>query len=184
MESTRAPWIAGTAAPVLDTPPEVELERTSKRRPRLYVLPTAPSARSAEPAPTPRHVEEAHPDFTRAASRRPSSPRRTARNASLRPESKQEVALAPDALLMFVIRFLGAVLVVLALIATGLVVGKALAPAPSSAITVMPGDTLFSIAANVEDAPSIGTAIEDIKNLNVLGSERLAVGQKLILPEY
>ena len=188
-----APWIAGSAAPDLSPPPEVDQEHGAAARPQrrathLSVLPTPVSAPSAERA-------EAGMRWSGASVRGSETPRPlrlreddvAAAEGRWQAEDARPVAAllgSPEVLLDLAVRVLGAVVIALALISAGLVLGKALAPAPAAVVTVMPGDTLYSIASGIEDAPSIGTAIEDLRDLNVLGSERLSVGQKLLLPEY
>jgi Tfp pilus assembly protein FimV len=61
-----------------------------------------------------------------------------------------------------------------------------IAPASSfEMITVMPGDTLWSIAESTAPGVDPRTVIGDIQRLNALGHGSLQVGQQLALPtEY
>lgn len=66
--------------------------------------------------------------------------------------------------------------------------GSAIASAESAAavdfdtVTVMPGDTLWSIAESLEEDVDPRTVISDIQRLNVLGSGSLQIGQQLAIP--
>lgn len=51
-------------------------------------------------------------------------------------------------------------------------------------VVVQTGDTLWSVAMSVPEAPSVSSAVEDIKELNGLSSDILNVGQDLVLPRY
>lgn len=63
--------------------------------------------------------------------------------------------------------------------------GDAAPVASFETITVMPGDTLWSIAESVAPAVDPRTVIGDIQRLNALGQGSLQVGQQLALPaEY
>lgn len=52
-------------------------------------------------------------------------------------------------------------------------------------VTVMPGDTLWSIAETAAPAADPRTVVSDIQRLNALGGGSLQVGQRLAIPtEY
>lgn len=67
--------------------------------------------------------------------------------------------------------------------------GSAIASGDSAAaamdfetVTVMPGDTLWSIAESLELSVDPRTVISDIQRLNVLGTGSLQIGQQLAIP--
>ena len=64
--------------------------------------------------------------------------------------------------------------------------GEGSAPAGTFAeVTVMPGDTLWSIAEEVAPAADTRDVVDDIARLNALSSGELAAGQSLAIPtEY
>jgi Tfp pilus assembly protein FimV len=63
--------------------------------------------------------------------------------------------------------------------------GEATAAADFETVTVMPGDTLWSIAESVAPAVDPRSVIGDIQRLNALGGGSLQVGQQLAIPaEY
>jgi Tfp pilus assembly protein FimV len=63
--------------------------------------------------------------------------------------------------------------------------GESVAPASFETVTVLPGDTLWSIAESVAPSTDPRTVIGDIQRLNALGSGSLQVGQQLAIPaEY
>lgn len=63
--------------------------------------------------------------------------------------------------------------------------GDAVVTADFVTVTVMPGDTLWSIAESVAPAADPRTVIGDIQRLNALGAGSLQVGQQLAIPaEY
>ena len=87
----------------------------------------------------------------------------------------------------FLIVLIKAILVLILLCSVALVglgIGFALKGGEVSGVVVQPGDSLYSIAASLPDAPSPTQAAEDIRFLNSLESDNLRVGQTLILPEY
>ena len=55
-------------------------------------------------------------------------------------------------------------------------------PEPTSVVTVMPGDTLFDIAAGVTTDGDVAAMVERIQRLNALNSGMLTVGQKIRVP--
>lgn len=71
-----------------------------------------------------------------------------------------------------------------AMVVLGLVVGTLLLPAGHQTVVVQSGDTLWTIASRVDDAPSTAKAVADIAQLNSLGSWKVQSGQKLVLPRY
>ncbi|AWE42612.1 MULTISPECIES: LysM peptidoglycan-binding domain-containing protein [unclassified Actinobaculum] len=71
-----------------------------------------------------------------------------------------------------------------ALVVLGLGIGSLFVPAPGDSVVVQSGDTLWSIAATLPDAPDTATAVADIKAQNGLTSDAIAVGQVLELPRY
>lgn len=63
--------------------------------------------------------------------------------------------------------------------------GEAAGTTSFETVTVMPGDTLWSIAESVAPSADPRTVIADIRNLNVLRGGVLMIGQELALPaEY
>jgi hypothetical protein len=63
--------------------------------------------------------------------------------------------------------------------------GEAVATASFETLTVMPGDTLWSIAEAVAPASDPRPVINAIERLNALGTGSLQVGQRLAIPaEY
>lgn len=72
-----------------------------------------------------------------------------------------------------------------ALLAIGVVfAGVSLAngdPAPTETIVVLPGDTLWDIAAEVGDG-DVRASMRTIEGLNSLDTVALAVGQRLVVP--
>ena len=66
--------------------------------------------------------------------------------------------------------------------------GSAIASGESAAshsfetVTVMPGDSLWSIADSLEVSADPRTVISDIQRLNQLGTGSLQIGQKLAIP--
>ena len=71
-----------------------------------------------------------------------------------------------------------------AMIVMGLVVGSLLLPSERQTVVVQSGDTLWTIAARIDGAPSTPRAVTDIAQLNSLGSSDVKPGQKLMLPQY
>ena len=87
----------------------------------------------------------------------------------------------------FLVVFIKAMLVLILLCSVALVglgIGFALKGGEVPGVVVQPGDSLYSIAASLPDAPSPAQAAEDIRFLNALEGDNLQVGQTLILPEY
>lgn len=173
--------VEGTAARALEATQAQSESGASKAR-RLSLVPNAQPARSPKEA-------------------------RAGRGASMRPEDAaldgdgrgvasvasadcQDAAdagyaiVAADDLVLGAIRFFTAVIVALALASVGLLVGGFLESAPERARYVQPGDSPYSIAAGIGGAPSPGRAVDDLRELNVPGSDAPAVGQRLLLPEY
>ncbi|WP_404475471.1 LysM peptidoglycan-binding domain-containing protein [Microbacterium aerolatum] len=63
--------------------------------------------------------------------------------------------------------------------------GDAVATASFETVTVLPGDTLWSIAESLAPTADPRTVIGDIERLNALGTGSLQVGQQLAIPaEY
>lgn len=83
--------------------------------------------------------------------------------------------------------FLGTLLIVLAL---GVVWGsgsvaseQAGTPEPTRVVMVMPGDTLYDLAADADPADGdVAAMVERIQRLNALDSGMLVVGQELRVP--
>ena len=69
------------------------------------------------------------------------------------------------------------------MIIAGLLIGYSTAP-ETTIVVVQPGDSLYSIAASLPEAPSIERAIDDMRSINALPSDNLAVGQRILVPEY
>ena len=68
---------------------------------------------------------------------------------------------------------------------TAIASGDVVSTASFETVTVMPGDTLWSIAETVAPGVDPRTVIGDIQRLNALGQASLQVGQQLALPaEY
>lgn len=82
--------------------------------------------------------------------------------------------------------FLGSLMIVLLLgffWAAGSVAGERPGtPEPTRVVTVMPGDTLFDIAAASTTDPDVAAMVERIQRLNALDSGMLTVGQELRVP--
>lgn len=63
--------------------------------------------------------------------------------------------------------------------------GESVGTVSFETVTVMPGDTLWSIASEVAPAADPRDVISAIENLNVLGGGSLQIGQELAIPaEY
>ncbi|MGO2682595.1 MAG: LysM peptidoglycan-binding domain-containing protein [Microbacterium sp.] len=60
--------------------------------------------------------------------------------------------------------------------------GDTVATADFATVTVLPGDTLWSIAESVAPASDPRTVISAIERLNALGAGALQVGQELAVP--
>lgn len=82
------------------------------------------------------------------------------------------------------IRVAAAVLVVLIVAVVAVVLGSGASIPVGDEIVVQVGDTLWSLASSIPEAPSVGTAVADIQELNGLGSDSLSAGQSLVLPRY
>lgn len=68
---------------------------------------------------------------------------------------------------------------------TAIASGESVSTASFETITVMPGDTLWSIAESVAPTADPRAVIGDIRRLNALGSGSLQIGQSLAIPaEY
>jgi len=68
---------------------------------------------------------------------------------------------------------------------TALASGETVATTDFQTVTVMPGDTLWSIAESVAPAADPRTVIGEIQRLNTLGGGSLQIGQQLAIPtEY
>jgi cell division protein YceG involved in septum cleavage len=55
-------------------------------------------------------------------------------------------------------------------------------PAPTRIIQVGSGDTLWAIASELADGGDVRSMMEEIKQLNALGSSDLQAGQRLVVP--
>jgi|SRR4051812_18646287 cell division protein YceG involved in septum cleavage len=55
-------------------------------------------------------------------------------------------------------------------------------PEPTRIVQVGSGDTLWGIATELADGGDVRAMIEEIKQLNALGSEALQAGQRLVVP--
>ncbi len=73
---------------------------------------------------------------------------------------------------------------VMGLVALGVAIGSFFAPDLGESITVQAGDSVWSIAASIPNAPDISTAVSDIQDLNGIGGDYLTPGQMLSLPAY
>lgn len=63
--------------------------------------------------------------------------------------------------------------------------GETVSTASFATVTVLPGDTLWSIAESVAPSADPRTVISEIQKLNAFGSGSLQVGQQLAIPaEY
>ncbi len=82
------------------------------------------------------------------------------------------------------IRVAGFVLAAMVCFVVGLALMNYSAVERGESVVVQAGDTLWSVAVSVPEAPSVSAAMEDIKELNDLRSDVLNVGQGLILPRY
>lgn len=82
------------------------------------------------------------------------------------------------------IRAAGFVLAAMVCFVVGLALMNYSAVERGESVVVQAGDTLWSVAVSVPEAPSVSAAMEDIKELNDLRSDVLNVGQGLILPRY
>lgn len=60
--------------------------------------------------------------------------------------------------------------------------GESVVAVDFDTVTVMPGDTLWSIAESLEVSVDPRTVISDIQRLNVLGTGSLQIGQQLAIP--
>lgn len=60
--------------------------------------------------------------------------------------------------------------------------GASAADATFEVVTILPGDTLWSIAESVAPSADPRTVISDIQRLNVLSNGSLQVGQQLAIP--
>lgn len=68
---------------------------------------------------------------------------------------------------------------------TALASGEQAAPVAFASVTVLPGDTLWSIAADAAHGADPRVVIEDIKRLNNLSSGVIQVGAEIAIPvEY
>lgn len=94
------------------------------------------------------------------------------------------VAVDLDKVLTLVVKALSALLLVAVLAVAGLMVGSLFLASPGDVLVVQPGDTLWSIASTVTNAPDISAVVADIRDLNNLGSDALTVGQSIELPAY
>ena len=91
---------------------------------------------------------------------------------------------ARPSLLDLSIRAAGFVLAAMVCFVVGLALMNYSAVERGESVVVQAGDTLWSVAVSVPEAPSVSAAMEDIKELNDLRSDVLNVGQGLILPRY
>ncbi len=82
------------------------------------------------------------------------------------------------------IRIAGFVLAVMVCFVVGLALLEYSGVDSGGRVVVQTGDTLWTVAMSVPEAPSIMAAVEDIKELNGLRSDTLSAGQDLILPRY
>ena len=87
-------------------------------------------------------------------------------------------------LLDMTIRAAGFVLAAMVCFVIGVLLMDYSAVDRGGSVVVQTGDTLWSVAMTVPEAPSVSAAVEDIKELNGLSSDILNVGQDLILPRY
>jgi hypothetical protein len=55
-------------------------------------------------------------------------------------------------------------------------------PEPTRIVQVGSGDTLWGIASEVADGGDVRSMIDEIKQLNALGSNDLQAGQRLVVP--
>jgi len=94
------------------------------------------------------------------------------------------VAVDLDKVLTLVVKALSALLLVAVLAVAGLMVGSLFLASPGDVLVVQPGDTLWSIASTVTNAPDPSAVVADIRDLNNLGSDALTVGQSIELPAY
>lgn len=88
-----------------------------------------------------------------------------------------------EGFLMVAIKVMLVLILLCSVALVGLGIGFAL-KGDAQAVIVQPGDSLYSIAASVPDAPSLTLTVDDIRSLNALDSDVLQAGQQLILPEY
>lgn len=65
---------------------------------------------------------------------------------------------------------------------TAIASGETAATTSFATVTVMPGDTLWSIAQSVAPGADPRAVIGDIRRLNALGSASLQIGQELAIP--
>ncbi|MFT3943132.1 MAG: LysM peptidoglycan-binding domain-containing protein [Ancrocorticia sp.] len=98
-------------------------------------------------------------------------------------EPSRKVTATPGYLDM-AIRVVGFALAAMVCFVVGLALMDFSSVEPGGSLLVQPGDTLWSVATLVPEAPSVSAAVEDIKELNGLRSDILNVGQGLILPRY
>ncbi len=188
-------------------------ERAGRKRRPLRAVPTAASPiesdRNEAQQPLPGRRDAApRPEYPVLARRRP--PARVVhtekpRPAAMRPSSVRasemrgrtaavtEAAVSPRVRyarsvnvshMLIALRLAFGALAAAALVVLGLGIGSLFVPAPGESVVVQSGDTLWSIAAAVPDAPDTATAVADIKAQNGLTSDAIAVGQVLELPRY
>ncbi len=168
-----------SALPVFCEDNAVSVRKSGRRDSGLRLVPTAPSAVTAE---------QAYDDLSEISSARRMPPRPYVRRVKEeRVESVNMLSVLGEGLLrvnpVMVVRGIVAAVVMAVALAGGLFLGSLIA-SPGATVTVSEGDSLMSIAAGVEDAPSVETAARDIALLNGLEGASLEAGQVLEIPEY
>lgn len=150
----------------------------------VHVVSTRSPKVSALRLVTSENVEQLRRELASHRAGETAPPGRKCVKAGVLRQQPSPKSLASFGLLDLTIRAAGFVLAAMVCFVIGVLLMDYSAVDRGGSVVVQTGDTLWSVAMSVPEAPSVSAAVEDIKELNGLSSDILNVGQDLILPRY